>query len=101
MRLLAGMRNRGSSKGGPGRIMNQTLLQFLMDFQVPPCHHPIELMASSALSFSHSGGVLTCARPWLLKPWVGGRCVGAISCRFQHPWAITLLAEVTYTHALQ
>ena len=49
----------------------------------------VELMASPALPFSHSGGVLTCARPWLLKPWVGGRCVGAIPCRFQHPWART------------
>ena len=27
MRLLAGMRHLGSSKGGPGHIMNQTLLQ--------------------------------------------------------------------------
>ena len=32
MRLLAGMRNRGSSKGGPGRIMNQTLLRSTCGF---------------------------------------------------------------------
>ena len=34
-------------------IMNQTLLQFMMDFQVPPCHLPIELMVSSVLPSSH------------------------------------------------
>ena len=40
-------------KNMPSVIMNQTLLQFMMDFQVPPCHLHIELMASSVLLSSH------------------------------------------------
>jgi len=37
-----------------------------------------------------SGGVLTCARPWLHNPWIGGRRAGATLHGSQHPWATAL-----------
>ena len=41
------------------------------------------------VSPKHSGGVLTCARPWLPKVWTGDRWTGATLSRPQRPYDTT------------